>query len=57
MQAIEKLYQQAFPNDAFKWYLLNDKIAQQYRMEMTQRTKLCFLLCSPLVLHAWDYWV
>jgi putative ABC transport system permease protein len=42
MLAIEKLYKQTFPDEVFKWYLLNDKIAQQYRMEMTAKNQIMF---------------
>jgi putative ABC transport system permease protein len=42
MHAIEKLYKQAFPDEIFKWYLLNDKIEQQYHMEMTAKNQIMF---------------
>ena len=42
MQAIEKLYKETFPDEVFKWYLLNDKIAQQYHTEMTAKNQIMF---------------
>ena len=43
MQAIGELYKQAFPDEVFKWYLLNDKIAQQYQVpEMTAKNQIMF---------------